>query len=79
MEKSIRCTVCFWRGGWTDAQFAPRKSPSEIPPGVETVQAAYAERHVAATVVGQMPPPPCPSCGHHTVVVPRRQSFHPAM
>ncbi len=79
MEKNLRCTVCFWRGGWTDAQFAPRVSPSEITEAMATIQEAYEEQSVAAAAVGQLPPPPCPSCGHHTKVVPRRQSFHPAM
>jgi hypothetical protein len=79
MEKVVRCTVCVWRGSWADAQFAPRVSRSDIPPALESVQAAYDELHAAAAAVGQPPPPPCPMCGHHTKVVPRRPSIRPAV
>jgi hypothetical protein len=79
MEKSLRCTVCTWRGAWSDAEFAPRVSRLEIPAALEPIQAAYEEQQAANVAFGQPHPPPCPVCGHHTTVVARRQSFHPAM
>jgi hypothetical protein len=79
MEKSLRCTVCFWRGTWTEAQFGQRVVPTEIPQLMVEQQAAYEESQVAAAECGEPKPPACPGCGHHTVVTKRRQSIHPAM
>jgi hypothetical protein len=79
MEKKLRCTVCAWRGEWSDAAFAPRVRQSDLPPSLESIQAVYEEQQSAGIVLGQAHPPPCPTCGHHTVVVARRVSFHPAM
>jgi hypothetical protein len=69
MDKSIRCTVCTWRGPWTIAESATRIRASEIPPALEEVQNALEERQSVSEVVGGHHPPPCPMCGHHTVMV----------
>ena len=69
MEKTIRCTVCTWRGPWEVAQSAPRMRASEIAPQLEELQAAYEEHQVESVRAGAEAPPPCPMCGHHTVLV----------
>jgi hypothetical protein len=69
MEKSIRCTVCTWRGPESVAESAPRIRASEIPPAIETIQQAYEDRQVESVNYGSHPMPPCPMCGHHTVAV----------
>ena len=69
MDKSIRCTVCTWRGPWSVAESAPRVRASEIPPPLEEVQQAYEERQSESMLVGAEHPPPCPMCGHHTTSV----------
>ncbi len=79
MEKNLRCTVCPWRGGWNDAEHAARVTPLELPEALMSIQEAYEDRQSAAAMFDQPHPPPCPTCGHHTTVVARRQSFHPAM
>jgi hypothetical protein len=69
MEKSIRCTVCTWRGPMTVAESAPRIRASQIPPPMEEVQQVYEERQSESVSYGSHPLPPCPMCGHHTVAV----------
>lgn len=69
MEKAIRCTVCPWRGTWSDAASVRPPRPSQIPPPMQEVQQAYEERQQAAAQLGTPQPPPCPDCGHHTVLV----------
>lgn len=79
-EKTIRCTVCTWRGSWDAAMAAPRVRRSDIPPSVEEIQTAYEEQQAArVNVFGSPQQPPCPQCGHHTVVARRSASIHPAM
>ncbi len=69
MDKTIRCTVCTWRGSWTDAASMPPPRPSQIPPPMEEIQHAMEEKAREAAAFGTPSPPPCPVCGHHTVVV----------
>lgn len=69
MEKTVRCTVCTWRGPWVIAETLPRVRASEIPPAIEEMQNALEERQSERMVVGEAHPPPCPMCGHHTVQV----------
>src|SRR5438309_113887 len=38
IEKNLRCTVCFWRGPWSEAERAPRVRPSDIPPPMQDLQ-----------------------------------------
>ncbi len=69
-DKTIRCTVCTWRGSWSDAASVPPPRPSQIPPALEGIQAAIEEkRQVAAQLGAHHNPPNCPVCGHHTDVV----------
>ncbi len=77
MDKTIRCTVCTWRGSWTDAASVAPPRPSQIPPSLETVQQAIAEKHAAAAQLGTPTPPSCPVCGHQTTVV-KLHSVRPA-
>jgi hypothetical protein len=67
MEKTIRCTVCPWRGTWQDAA-SVRVRPSDIPPSVQEIQQAYEQKQQDEEQLGGHHPPPCPVCGHHTVV-----------
>ena len=79
MEKSMRCTVCTWRGGWLEAESARRVRPSDIPPPLADVQGAYAERQsTKEALFGQPKEPPCPVCGHHLQLL-KRASIRPAM
>jgi hypothetical protein len=77
MDKTIRCTVCTWRGSWTDAASQAPPRPSAIPGPLQEVQAAIEEKQQTAQALGQPHPPPCPVCGHHTVVV-KLHSIRPA-
>jgi hypothetical protein len=79
MEKTLRCTVCTWRGAWSDAVLAPKATPSDLPPTLLDIQRAYEDKQVASMRFGMTPEPSCPKCGHHTVTVRRTPSFHPAM
>ena len=79
IEKTLRCTVCVWRGAWDDAEYATRVRPSDIPPPMQDIQEAYEEKQSASQTLGMPHEPPCPACGHHTVMVKRSPSFHPAM
>ena len=69
MEKTVRCTVCTWRGPWVIAESAPRIRASDIPPSLEEVQNVLEEQQAELVNVGGHHPPPCPMCGHHTVAV----------
>ncbi|MFO0679214.1 MAG: hypothetical protein U0169_21985 [Polyangiaceae bacterium] len=79
MEKLARCTVCTWRGTMEEAALAKPVRPSDIPPPMQEVQEAYAERAEARAIFGEPKFPGCPTCGHHLVMLKRRPSFHPAM
>jgi hypothetical protein len=78
MEKTIRCTVCTWRGPWSDAASVAPPRPSQIPQSMEHVQQAIAEKQAVAAQLGAPQPPPCPVCGHITTVV-KLHSTRPAM
>jgi hypothetical protein len=78
MEKTIRCTVCTWRGPWSDASSVAPPRPSAIPQSMEQVDNARAEKQSLAAQLGTPQPPPCPVCGHTTVVV-KLHSTRPAM
>ena len=69
MEKGIRCTVCTWRGPWEIAESAPRIRAAEVDPVTEELQSAIGERQATMEAVGGHAPPPCPMCGHHTLMV----------
>ena len=69
MEKTIRCTVCTWRGPWEIAESAPRIRAAEVHPAIEELQNAYAEQEAVSAAIGAPTPPPCPMCGRHTVPV----------
>jgi hypothetical protein len=77
MERTIRCTVCTWRGTTTDAERAPRVRPSQIPPAMEALQDAYADAAYGRAASGGTSHPPCPICGHHTTNAHRRASNRP--
>ncbi len=77
MERTIRCTVCTWRGNAAEAELAPRARRSEIPQPMEELQDAYADAAHARSLVGAQPLPPCPQCGHHTTRAHRRHSTRP--
>jgi hypothetical protein len=78
MDRTIRCTVCTWRGNASEAEVAPRSQRrSEIPPGMVEVQAAYAEIQQVKAMLGAHTNPPCPACGHHTTTPFRRPSNRP--
>ncbi len=68
MEKSLRCTVCTWRGGWAEAS-AVRVQPAALPQGLEEIQRAYEEKQMEEEQLTGHRPPACPQCGHHTVPV----------
>ena len=70
MDKTIRCTVCTWRGSWQDAASMPPPRASQIPGPLESIQNALEEKQqTAAAQFGIAHPPPCPVCGHHTMLV----------
>jgi len=78
MDKTIRCSVCTWRGPWSDAASVAPPRPSQIPGPLEVIQQAMEEKQQIARALGDThAPPPCPVCGHHTVVV-HRKSIKPA-
>jgi hypothetical protein len=78
MDKTIRCTVCTWRGPWSDAASVSPPRPSQIPQPLEQIQAAIEEKNQIARALGSShAPPPCPVCGHHTTPV-KMHSVKPA-
>ena len=68
MDKTLRCTVCTWRGAWAEAA-AVRVHPAALPPALEELQRAYDEKQAEEEQLGGHRPPACPVCGHHTVAV----------
>jgi DNA-directed RNA polymerase subunit RPC12/RpoP len=67
MDKTVRCTICSWRGTVSEAQMT-RVQPAELPPQLEEIQRAYEEKQVEGEQLsGEPRPPRCPACGHHTV------------
>ena len=66
MDKTLRCTVCTWRGAWAEAA-AVRVQPTALPPGLEEIQHAYEEKQAEEEHLGATRPPACPQCGHHTL------------
>ena len=77
MDRTVRCTVCCWRGTLLDALMAPRVRQSDLPPAEAAIQDMYEEKQQIARELGHPTLPPCPACGHHTVSVERR-SIRPA-
>jgi hypothetical protein len=73
MDKTLRCTVCTWRGAWAEAA-AVRVHPTALAPALEEIQRAYEEKQQIEEQLGGHRPPPCPVCGHHTVVVHLKRS-----
>ena len=73
MDKTLRCTVCTWRGAWAEAA-AVRVHPTPLAPGLEELQRAYEEKQQIVEQLGGHRPPPCPQCGHHTVTVHLKRS-----
>ena len=68
MDKSIRCTVCTWRGTWAEAS-SVRVQAEPLPPQLEEIQRAYEEKQAEEEQLGGHRLPNCPQCGHHTVTV----------
>lgn len=68
MDKTLRCTVCTWRGAWAEAA-AVRVQPAPLPPALEEIQHAYEEKQAEEEALGGHRPPACPVCGNHTVHV----------
>ena len=68
MDKSLRCTVCTWRGAWAEAA-AVRVQAAPLPPALEEIQHAYEEKQAEEEALGGHRPPMCPNCGNHTVHV----------
>ncbi|MGH7270042.1 MAG: hypothetical protein ACREJ3_06385, partial [Polyangiaceae bacterium] len=68
MDKTLRCTICSWRGAWEEAA-ATRVQPAPLPPALEELQHAYEEKQIEDEQLGGHRLPACPQCGHHTVAV----------
>jgi len=68
MDKTIRCTVCTWRGAWAEAA-ATRVQAAPLPEALADIQAAYEEKQAMEEQLGGHRPPNCPVCGNHTVMV----------
>ena len=80
MDRTLRCTVCTWRGAWADAATAlPPIRRSTLTRPLLDIQAAYEDKQRASVRFGMTHEPPCPKCGHHTISVRRTPSFHPSM
>ena len=79
MDKTLRCTVCTWRGAWSDAAYARPVAPSSLPEPLSHIQKVYEQKQASSVRFGMTREPPCPRCGHHTITVRRTPSFHPAM
>jgi hypothetical protein len=73
MDKTLRCTVCTWRGAWAEAA-AVRVQPAALPPALEEIQRAYEEKQLEEQALGGHKPPACPMCGHHTLHVHLKRS-----
>ncbi|HEY8038479.1 MAG TPA: hypothetical protein VIF15_01745 [Polyangiaceae bacterium] len=68
MDKTLRCTVCTWRGAWAEAA-AVRVQAAPLPPQLDELQRAYEEKQAMEEQLGGHRPPYCPNCGNHTVPV----------
>jgi hypothetical protein len=68
MDKTIRCTICTWRGAWAEAA-AVRVQPAALPPQFAEIQHAYEEKQNEDEALGGHKPPACPVCGNHTLHV----------
>jgi hypothetical protein len=68
MDKTLRCTVCTWRGAWAEAA-AVRVQPVALPQPLAELQQAYEEKQLEEEQLGGHRPPACPVCGNHTVPV----------
>jgi hypothetical protein len=68
MDKTLRCTVCTWRGTWAEAA-STRVQPAQLPPSLDEIQRAYEEKQMMEEQLGGHRPPMCPVCGNHTVPV----------
>ena len=77
MDKTIRCTICTWRGTESEGA-AVRVQPQPLPPQLEEIQQAYEQKQQEDEQLGGHRPPPCPQCGHHCVHVHMHRS-HAAM
>jgi hypothetical protein len=66
MDKSLRCTICSWRGTWAEAA-AVHVQPAPLPPALEEIQRTYEEKQLEAQQLGGERIPHCPVCGHHTL------------
>jgi hypothetical protein len=77
MDKTLRCTICTWRGAWAEAA-AVRLQPAPLPPALEEIQRAYEEKQQEEEHLGGHHPPSCPVCGNHTVHV-KLQRGHAAV
>jgi hypothetical protein len=77
MDKTIRCTICTWRGTASEAA-AVRVQPEPLPPQLEEIQQAYELKQQEEEQLGGHRSPACPVCGHHTVHVKLHRS-HAAM
>jgi hypothetical protein len=74
MDKSIRCTICTWRGTIAEAS-AVRVQAAPLPPQLEEIQRAYEEKQLEEEALGgHARLPACPQCGNHTVVVKMHRS-----
>jgi hypothetical protein len=68
MDKTLRCTVCTWRGAWAEAA-AVRVQAQPLPPQLEEIQRVYEEKQLEEEQLGGHRPPACPQCGNHTLAV----------
>jgi hypothetical protein len=68
MDKSLRCTICTWRGTWAEAA-AHRVQPARLSPQIEEIQRAYEEKQIEEEQLTGHRPPLCPQCGHHLLPV----------
>jgi hypothetical protein len=77
-NKRLRCSICFWRGLWAEAEDAPRVQPAALDPAHKQLQDAMEEKEATSMRFGQPHLPFCPACGHHTIII-NRSSIRPAM
>ncbi len=73
MDKSLRCTVCTWRGAWAEAA-AVRVQAAPLPPALEEIQQAYEVKQLEEEHLTGHRPPLCPVCGNHTLPVHLKRS-----
>ena len=51
MDKTLRCTVCTWRGTWAEAA-ATRVQPQPLAPQLEDIQRAYEQKQLEDEQLG---------------------------